>query len=314
MAREPWRRLKAMIPPELIVSVNESQLSIVLAGDALIEFKSGDSPERLVSSGLDLLCIDECGLLSSEAWDSFLRPRLASPGRLGLAMPTGTPRGRNWFFRAYQNGQDESQADWWSLRSSTADNPMVSRAEITALRSSMSERAFSQEIEAAFLDDAGGVFRGVRQCIVPRRPQAGAVTIGIDFGKSHDRTVLVALDESGYVSAFSSFNSLSWSSIVEKVVGFIDGCKPVRLIVPEINSVGDVLVEMLKARLPNIRVEGSLTTSTSKRNAIERLAVAIEQRQISFPEIPQLVSELETYEFSESATGLMKFNAPCRRP
>ncbi len=308
---EPWRVLKRVIPPSLIVGTNESRMSLELAGDIVVEFKSAERPESLVGSGLDVLCLLEAALIPEEAWTVSLRPRLANPGRWGLLIASGTPKGRNWFNRLYAVGQDPEQRDVWSLRAATWDNPLIDPAEIESMRDSMPTRAFSQEVAGEFVSDDGAVFRGVRSCIVSPQAAIGRVTVGCDWGTRRDRTALAAVDEAGHTVGFDSFRRIPWSQILDRVVKFVEDHRA-QLVIPEINSLGDPLVEDLQSRLSGraVTIQPFLTTQTSKREAIDRLALAIEQRRISFPDIPQLVNELELYEYSTSPAGNVRFNAP----
>ncbi len=308
---EPWRVFKRMIPVELIVSTNETKMAIELAGDIVVEFKSAEHPETLVGSGLDVLCLLEAALIPEVAWTTSLRPRLASPGRWGLLIASGTPKGRNWFQRLYAIGQNPEFPDTWSMQAATWDNPLIDPAEIDSMRQTMPSRAFSQEVAGEFVSDDGAVFRGVRSCIVAQRAPSGPVVVGIDWGTRRDSTALCAVDQTGHVVAFDSFRRIPWSQILDRVVTFIETARA-QIVVPEINSIGDPLVEDLHNRLAGraIRVEPFLTTATTKRQAIDRLALAIEQRRVSFPDIPQLVNELEIYEYATSAAGNVRFNAP----
>lgn len=311
LLREPWRVLQRVIPQSLVVSVNETRMAIELVGDILIEFKSAERPETLVGSGLDVLCLLEAALIPEEAWTTSLRPRLSSYGRWGLLIASGTPKGRNWFHRLFQAGQDPEHTDIWSMRAASWDSPLVAPEEIESMRDTMPARAFDQEVAGNFISDEGAVFRGVRACILPPRDARGVVTVGIDWGQRRDRTALCAVDETGHVVAFEAFRRIPWSQILDRVVSFI-GATGARRVVPEQNSIGDPLIEQLEERLAGrgISVEPFLTTATSKRQAIERLALAIEQRQCSFPDIPQLVNELELYEYSTSGSGSVRFSAP----
>jgi len=311
LLRPVWRMLKTMTPPDLITKINETNFTMELAGDVLIELKSADRPEHLVGSGLDLLVLYEAALIPEEAWTVYLRPRLASPGRLGLMIGSGTPKGRNWWHRLYLGGQDPEKSDIWSLRQPTAENPHVLREEIGALRDSMPDRAFRQEILAEFLDDAGGVFRGARSCIVAPREVCGPCIIGIDWGKTRDYTALTAIDRTGYVTAFEEFRADYWDTILNRVAAFIRRQFPVSLVVPEVNSIGDPLTEQLKKLLPQgVGCEPFLTTAASKRDVIESLALAIEQRKISYPDYPSLINQLEIFEFTTGADNKPRYNAP----
>jgi hypothetical protein len=315
-----WRLLKEMTPAELIVKINETKLQMELVGDVLIELKSADDPDRLVGSGLDVLVLYEAALIEERAWTVSLRPRLSSPGRAGLMIGGGTPKGRNWWYRLYLRGlgaidlsEDAVHPDdeVWSLNEPMWASPMISATEVKSLRESMTDRGFRQEIGAEWLDDSGGVFRGVRACIEPGREPQGSVTIGIDWGRLHDWTVLTALDETNHLVGFDRFRELPWKQILQRTVDFIENIGPVRLVIPEATRADDAIVEQLVERLgATIKIEPFVTQAGNKRDLIDRLTLAIDKREISFPDNPILVNELEIYEFQTTQFGRPRFSAP----
>jgi hypothetical protein len=198
LVKQDWRELQRHMPEAFVRKVNESTLSMELPDGVLIECKSADRPETLVSVGIDVLVLTEAGLVSAVAWEQSLQPRLVSPGRAGLATVNGTPKGRHsWFHRLYLAGQDPLQPDIASWNFPTLDNPHIDRGEVEALRSTMPARWYQQEILAEWLDEAGGVFRGVRACVAGEleEPRPGSTYVmGVDLAKTHDFTVLVVLD------------------------------------------------------------------------------------------------------------------------
>lgn len=309
---EPWRVLQRMIPPSMIVTTNQTRMSIELIGDILIELKSAERPETLVGSGLDVLCLLEAGLIPEEAWTTSLRPRLASYGRWGLLIASGTPKGSGGFFhRLFTAGQNPDQGDTWSAQFATWDSPLIDPAEIESMRDTMTSRAFAQEVAGAFVTDDGAVFRGVRDCIVPAREARGPITIGIDWGTRKDATALAALDSTGHLVAFDAFKRLPWSQIISRTASFIEATRA-QLVVPESNGIGDPLIESLETELADraVRIEPFVMTNASKRQVIDRLSLAIEKRSISWPDNPALTNELELFEYSTSAAGNLRFSAP----
>jgi hypothetical protein len=58
-------------------------------------------------------------------------------------------------------------------------------------------------------------------------------------------------------------------------------------------------------------VRGFATTAATKPPLIEALVVAIEKREISYPALPELIGELESYEVSTNhVTGRPTYSAP----
>jgi hypothetical protein len=71
--------------------------------------------------------------------------------------------------------------------------------------------------------------------------------------------------------------------------------------------VGDPVVEGLQ-REAGHHFEGFKFTSATKQQIMEGLAVAIQRKQVTFPEGP-IVSELETFEYEYTRTGV-RYTAP----
>jgi len=309
LSNQIWRELKAFTPPEIVVKANEGTRTMELDNGAAIEIKSADNPDSLVAVGLDVLLITEAALVSADAWDMALRPRLASPGRAGLAIMNGTPKGRNWFYEAYLRGQDPEAPDWWSINEPTTKNPHIDPAEVEKARREMPERWFRQEFLAEFLAGEGSVFRGVREA-VRSQERTGRVVVGVDWAKHQDFTVLTALDEEGHVVGFDRFNQIDYTLQLGRLQAFVaevDAC----FVLAEVNSIGDPLLERLKRELP-IPVDGFQTTGPSKQQIIEDLVLCIEQGHVTYPGNPQLINELEAYEYTMTKAGNTSYSAPAR--
>ena len=48
----------------------------------------------------------------------------------------------------------------------------------------------------------------------------------------------------------------------------------------------------------------------SKKDLIENLSMMIEQQKVSYPDIPELITELNLYGFTTGSTGLIRYDAP----
>lgn len=131
-------------------------------GRFLLSAKSAKYPGTLVGEGLSGVVMAEAAKIREVVWTRFLRPTLAD--YRGWATMMSTPEGRNWFYRAWQNGQDQSQAEWASWRLPSWLNPHVyplgkDDPEIASLRRDMTSAAFAQEIGADFSEFVGRVFK-----------------------------------------------------------------------------------------------------------------------------------------------------------
>ena len=167
----------------LVQRRNEQDKRLELFGGGSIEFWSLDNPDVARGRRYGLIVVDEAAMVPNllYVWDAVLRPTLVD--LTGGAWFFSTPKGRNGFWQLWQRGQDAGEPEWRSWRGPTSENPHIPASEVEAMRRSMPERIFRQEIEAEFLDDAGGVFRRVMDAAVltPRAPVAGRSRLRVDW-------------------------------------------------------------------------------------------------------------------------------------
>lgn len=94
-------------------------------GRFVVDALSAKHPETLVGEGLSGVVISEAAKLKPTVFSKFIRPALAD--FQGFAYMGSTPEGRNWFYRAWQAGQDDMRPDWGSWRAPSWSNPHVYR-------------------------------------------------------------------------------------------------------------------------------------------------------------------------------------------
>ena len=223
-----------------------------------------------------------------------------------------TPNGRNWFWRLWQRGNDDAFADWQSWQLPTVSNPFIDPVEIESARSTLPEMIFSQEYLAEFVDDAAGVFRGVRDsatATAQSEAQAGhSYIIGVDWGKHNDFTVVSVIDTTTNELVFiDRFNQIDYAFQIARLETVVQKFHPLEIIC-ESNSMGEPLIEQLERKgLPVVRFS---TTNATKRAAIESLAMALERKELSILPEPVLIGELQAYEMTRTRTGTITYSAP----
>lgn len=308
MAAVGWRlvtQLGRQIPG---AQVKQMEQMIVMPGGGTVQVRSADDPQSLRGEGLDFLVMDECAFIVEAAWTEALRPALSD--RLGRALFISTPKGRNWFWRAWSRGQEGGE--WCSWQFPTATNPFIAASEIEAARQSLPERVFEQEYLAEFVDDAGGVFRRVMEAATAARldgPEEGAeYVMGVDWGKQNDYTVVVVLDATTRTMVdFDRMNRIDYAIQTERLRTLAERWG-VSNIVAERNSMGEPLIEQLSR--DGLPVTSFQTTAQSKAQAIDALALAFERSEICILPEPVLVSELQAYEMQRLPSGMMRYAAP----
>jgi len=148
MAAVGWRGIRQLAAQIPLTQVHKVRMLVTLPSGGTVQVRSADDPQSLRGEGLDFCVLDECAFMREEAWAEALRPALSD--RQGGAMFISTPKGRNWFWRLYQRGQDEHETDWASWQRPTSENPYIAASEIADARHDLPERIFAQEYEGAW--------------------------------------------------------------------------------------------------------------------------------------------------------------------
>jgi len=307
--RVGWKMIERALRPLLRAGygeANKSDLRITLANGGEFQAKSADDPSHLVGEGLDGVVVDEAGIVSEIAWTESIRAALSD--RKGHGLLIGTPKGRNWFYAAYQRGQDPTQDEWHSWQYPTAANPFIDPLEIDAARQELPDLIFRQEYLAEFLEDSGTVFRNLDKCLDRVPYTVGETVMGIDWGRSNDFTVLTVLDvETRRVVEVDRFNQINWETQRSRVETLAKRWQP-KLILAEENSIGSPNIEALQSL--DLPVQAFTTTANSKAQIINQLALAFEQETIKLMDNPMLLNELRAYEMERLPSGNWRYSAP----
>lgn len=158
MLTEVWRAAEQVFQPiTLRKSVQDHRIELVTGG--VIEFWSLDNPDVARGRKYRRIVVDEAAMIPhlKDAWNYVLRPTLVDYA--GDAYFLSTPKGFNFFWQMWQWGQDPATPEWASWKMPTMVNPLISATEIEAMRSSMPEVVFAQEILADFAEDASSIFK-----------------------------------------------------------------------------------------------------------------------------------------------------------
>lgn len=147
-----WPDLVEIIPKKWIRKSNETIQFIELVNGSRIELKGCDKPDSLRGVGLHFLVIDEAQDIKKETWTTVLRPTLSD--KQGGALIIGTPKGFNWLYDVYQEGQkpvNRKNGLWASWQFPTMTSPFIPPEEIEAAKRDMDEKVFNQEFNACHL-------------------------------------------------------------------------------------------------------------------------------------------------------------------
>jgi len=253
-----------------------------------------------------LVIIDEAGIVRelTETWQAAIRPTLVDLG--GRALILGTPKGRrHGFIQMFNRGNLEEEPDWQSFRASTLDNPWIPPEEIDAARKELPADVFAQEFEGIPLDDGVNPFgldaiRGSVQEMdeEPDEP----VVWGVDLARAQDFTVAIGMDAWRRVVRLERWQA-PWSVTKDRVRELI-GDTPA---VVDSTGVGDAIVSDLQEA--GCMVTGFTFSRPSKLRLMQRLVAAFQAEELILPDEAWLTAELESFEFTYTATGV-RYEAP----
>lgn len=305
---EDWAVLTDTLAP-VLVRRNVQEKQIALVGGGLLDFWSLDSPDSIRGRKYGRFIVNEAGIVPNllDTWNMVIRPTLID--LRGDAYFGGTPKGMNGFWSLY-NAHGPEWAQW---QMSSYTNPHVPAPELDALRLTMSERAFQQEIMAQFIADGAGVFRNVRTLsTLPRvAPVEGhRYVIGRDWGRSNDASVSSVWDlHTRQEVCLELDEDTPFALQISRLKTLADRYNKA-LVVAEQNAMQDALIE--QAATVGVRIMPFVTTNATKAVAVDQMALACERGHTDgmFQADERGILEMEAFESSRTPLGLVKYAAP----
>lgn len=307
-AKMAFDRMKDAIKDKSFYTANETNLLITLITGAKMQFKTGDKPDNLYGDDVYAAVMDEASRCREAAWFA-LRSTITSTG--GKIKFIGNVKGRkNWFYKISQkakNGGDPNYAYFRITAYDAANAGMLTKdgrpfiEEIESAKIDLPESVFKELYLAEASEDGSNPFgiQFIQQCIFPISINP-SVAFGGDLAKSVDWTVEIGLDKYGSTSHFRRYQ-MDWRSTISSFVALPPA--PTRM---DSTGVGDPIVEAVQAARQN--VSGFKFNQYSKQQLMEGLALAIQQKKISFPP-GIIVDELESFEYEYTRTGV-RYTAP----
>jgi hypothetical protein len=302
-AKIAFRRMKKALPSEIFVA-NEGELTITLLNGAVIWFKGADNPDSLYGEDVYAAVIDEASRAKEAAWHA-LRSTLTFTG--GPVRFIGNVKGRrNWFFalcrRAEQGEQNLAYTKIVAYDAVAAG--ILRAAEIEDAKRTLPDAVFRELYLAEPSDDQGNPFgiKAIEGCLVPALSTKPVVSWGWDLGKDVDWTVGCGLDVDGHLAKFERWQR-PWQQCIPDIRR-ITGRTPALV---DSTGLGDPVLAILQDN-GGSNFEGYKFTQPSKQMLMEGLAVAIQQKDVAYPD-GILRQELDTFEYEYTKSGV-KYTAP----
>lgn len=304
-----WKPLSRMARKIPGVEIRLGDLEVRLPNGGTVAVRSADSPGGLRGEGLNFVVMDEAAFMREDAWLEEIRPALSD--HLGSALFISTPKGRNWFWSAYQRGIN-GDAGWASFTFPTVANPYIAASEVESARHDLPELVFQQEYEAMFVDMEGAVFRRIQEAatVEPLEgPEEGRQYVaGVDVAAAVDYTVITVLDVlTKRMVYMDRFNRVDYNVLGDRLEA-ASKLWHLDMMTIESNSIGQPVLDKLYAR--GLPIQPFTTTNATKQAAITSLQSAFEHSEIAIINNPVLVGELLSFESSRNASGSFSYSAP----
>lgn len=305
----------------LLRYANAQTLEIKLISKCYIYFKSAEQRESLRGYTADYLVVDECAYISDDVFYTILPWVDAKKATMVLV---STPKFKSGFFWDYYNmGLDPSNEivttiDWCDPIYQEDIEKILPNERLEEYRKILPKNQFKSEYLGEFLDDDGVVFENFSECVNDVY-EGEEWYVGIDWGAGGggDYTAISVLNENGeqiYVDYFNDKSTQQQISYISNLI--IRNKDKIQLIVPELNSIGKPLTDLLEAELVKngfmkSRLQRVTTTSTSKNEMVTELQVAFENRSISILSDSKQYRELSCYSAEYNfKTHNVSYNAP----
>lgn len=318
--RQTWNEFVELVPVELVEGRSMEAGEMRLRGGIRIAFRSAHNPEMLVAEGVDVLVFTEASRdrASSTVWAESLVPRLASPGRLGLALLNGTPRcgKRHWYRALWDTVHGGGLAGGLERNLPTSCNPMMA-GKLCELGEKMPERLFRTEILAEWPDDDEAPFRAgdVGALVADDGSRvAGPFAHGLDIGRYRDATAGVTFAGVEVVDALRLVRMRHAAQVarVQDWVGKAPG-----MVVVDATGAGAFMADSLEDVMPAGTVRRVDLNGGRKELLIDGLIAGVEQRgfvlrrDLLGEEMTELIrGQLLDYEAEVTDDGRVDYHGP----
>ena len=318
LAKDIFKKFVTMFPEELIKSKDGKDFIIELTNGSKLIFFSVEQTHAIRGFTLDFLIWDEVSHSREYTPDgehiyyNIVAPLLDAKGKKEIYI--STPNGAQGFFyneaMKALNGED----GYAYLRVSVYQDETKDKKWIESKRKDYPELAWKQEYECEFLEGGLSYFKHyVERFIDKEFDWSQKLVGGVDFSSvGEDRTVLTFMNEKKQSIQFciqgdldDKYNQIA--DLLKQHQSNLVYC------LFESNSIGEVMGHQIKKLLPTglrSKIDFIYTSNSVKQDYIDKLALDIERKNISFMENNEtLKDELGTYTYKISKTGLKVFNA-----
>lgn len=301
-----------LLAPHVAQVVRSPFPFIQMDNGATINARSaGEEGKNVRSKGADRVLFDEAAFIPAAARQA-IDPLLAN-SPIAERVYISSPFGKNYFWELYTRG-DPPNREYASFRFPSSSSPHVSVSYLAQQRLEMTALAYSVEYDAEFAENQNAVFPWtlIRSCNredIEREPKTGRTyVIGWDPAQFTDRSGVAVLDVTSRPWQLVHCTDIAGRDypVQEAEIKGLQDKYNGAFVLLDATSHAPVLQHLQAA---GVRAEGFTFTNTSKRELIDGTVLAMEQGDLVFPLIPDLVDEMKWYRYEMTASGNVKLGA-----
>ena len=278
-------------------------------GHARIVFKSAEDPDRLRGPNVTGLWLDEASLMVEQIYKIGIAG-MREDGEAGWMIAGFTPKGRShWTYDVFT----EKKHDVFLVHSRTKQNVFASDVFVDSVTEIYGETILAaQELEGQFVEAEGQLIRYdwilscQSDCLwpggVPPAGFKGYLYVGIDIGRTRDRTVIWTWEKQNDLCLCREIKVLHDVPFAEQRVE-IDRRLNNHVVKCRIDAggIGKPLAEDLERDYPGV-VEGMTLGVDAQKKLSERLRVGFETRAVRIPSDQDLRDDLQLVTIGKMGT------------
>ena len=288
----------------------------VVRPDVKIEMKSAESKAGMQSARVDSLNHTEAQDIPERAYLDSL-PTLAGGGRLGRLFVEGISpsSSQHWSAKLFNECVKDQTGRSDAFKLTSFDNPLLAERELQRIldaRGRMTRMEWRRMYYADLPGREGAFFANITGCTNNQELTAPAMghryVAGVDLGRLVDDTVLVVMDQETRqcVAALNFENGEPYTYQLDTIEEWNSKWQFQIINVDRTGQGGDALFEQMQMR--GLPVSGIVMSAREKSDLYNRLAVALEQGTLEYPEHwTDLIEQLGGVKIKGTGFGVRHF-------
>jgi PBSX family phage terminase large subunit len=260
--------------------------------------RSLEDPNKVRGPNLDYAWMDEAAFVTGEAWNILKgRVRVGSQPQLWI---TGTPKGRNWVWEAYERDGTGNEFDPMHplFRVRTEENPELPDGFAQSL--GYTDRFAEQELGGQFVAFEGLVYPRFNRSIHVKRIDCSGwpAVLGVDAG-TRNPTAILTIRHSGdrrHIEHEVYRRGMGSSEIVSAIEGEMDRSKADKAYIDPsaLSIITDLIADGYRAEAANNKVGDGI------REMTELLGTDADNASLTIdPDCVNTIAEYESYSYPQ---------------